>query len=151
MILSNLSVKRPVFATVLNLLIIIFGIVAFTDLPLREYPDIDSPIVSISTNYSGASAAIIETKITQPLEDRISGISGVKNITSTSRNGRSNISIEFELSRDIDAAANDVRERISRAIDNLPEQADTPEVFKSDDDDNVIVWFNLRSENMSVL
>jgi len=151
MILSNISVKRPVFATVLNLLIIIFGIVAFTDLPLREYPDIDSPIVSISTNYSGASAAIIETKITQPLEDRISGISGVKNITSTSRNGRSNISIEFELSRDIDAAANDVRERISRAIDNLPEQADTPEVFKSDDDDNVIVWFNLRSENMSVL
>ncbi|MFT5759063.1 MAG: multidrug efflux pump [Alteromonadaceae bacterium] len=151
MILSDLSVKRPVFATVLNLLIIIFGIVAFTDLPLREYPDIDSPVVSISTNYSGASAAIIETKITQPLEDRISGISGVKNITSTSRNGRSNISIEFELSRDIDAAANDVRERISRAIDNLPEQADTPEVFKSDDDDSVIVWFNLRSENMSVL
>lgn len=151
MLLSDLSVKRPVFATVVNLLIVTFGIVAFTMLPLREYPDIDPPVVSISTNYSGASAAIVETKITQPLEDRISGISGVKNITSTSRDGRSRISIEFELNRDIDAAANDVRERISRALNNMPEQADPPEVFKSDDDDDVIAWFNMRSENMSVL
>ena len=151
MLLSDLSVKRPVFATVVNLLIVTFGIVAFTMLPLREYPDIDPPIVSVSTNYTGASAAIVETKITQPLEDRISGISGVKNITSTSRDGRSRISIEFELNRDIDAAANDVRERIARALDNMPEQADPPEVFKSDDDDDVIAWFNMRSENMSVL
>ncbi|MFT4924562.1 MAG: multidrug efflux pump [Phenylobacterium sp.] len=151
MILSDISVKRPVFATVVNLLIVTFGIVAFSMLPLREYPDIDPPVVSISTNYPGASAAIVDTKITQVLEDRISGISGVKNITSNSRDGRSNISIEFNLNRDIDAAANDVRERISRASGNLPEQADPPEVYKSDDDDNVIVWFNLRSTNMSVL
>ncbi|NTS75343.1 efflux RND transporter permease subunit [Catenovulum sp. SM1970] len=151
MLLSDVSVKRPVFASVINLLVITFGIVAFTLLPLREYPDIDAPVVSINTSYPGASAAIVETKITQVLEDRISGISGVKNITSTSRDGRSSISIEFELSRDIDAAANDVRERISRALNNLPEQALPPEVFKSDDDDDVIAWFNLRSENMSVL
>ncbi len=151
MILSDISVKRPVFATVINLLIVTFGVVAFSMLPLREYPDIDPPVVSIATNYPGASAAIVETKITQVLEDRISGISGVKNITSNSRNGRSSISIEFNLSRDIDAAANDVRERISRASGNLPEQADPPEVFKSDDDDNVIVWFNLRSKTLSVL
>ena len=113
--LSDVSVKRPVFASVVNLLLIIFGIVSFSMLSLREYPDIDPPIVSINTNYPGASANIVETRITQLLEDRISGIEGIKNITSTSRNGRSDITIEFELSRDIDAASNDVRERVSRA------------------------------------
>ena len=110
MLLSDVSVKRPVFATVINLLLIIFGIVAISMLSLREYPDIDPPIVSVSTNYTGASANIVETRITQLLEDRISGIEGIKNITSTSRNGRSDITIEFKLSRDIDAAANDVSE-----------------------------------------
>ncbi|HCB17726.1 MAG TPA: hypothetical protein DEP76_11855, partial [Alteromonas sp.] len=98
--LSDVSVKRPVFASVVNLLLIIFGIVSFSMLSLREYPDIDPPIVSINTNYPGASANIVETRITQLLEDRISGIEGIKNITSTSRNGRSDITIEFELSRD---------------------------------------------------
>ena len=151
MILSDLSVKRPVFATVINLLIITFGIVAFLFLPLREYPDIDPPVVSINTNYPGASAAIVETKITQVLEDRISGIEGVKNITSNSRVGRSRISIEFNLDRDIDAATNDVRDRISRALNNLPEQADPPEVYKANDDENVIVWFSLQSEVMTTL
>ena len=95
MILSDLSVKRPVFATVINLLLITFGIVAFLTLPLREYPDIDPPVVSINTTYPGASAAIVESKITQILEDRISGIEGVKSINSNSRVGRSNISIEL--------------------------------------------------------
>jgi multidrug efflux pump len=150
-ILSDLSVKRPVFATVINLLIITFGIVAFLMLPLREYPDIDPPIVSINTNYPGASAAIVETKITQVLEDRISGVEGVKSITSNSRVGRSNITIEFHLDRDIDAATNDVRDRISRALNNIPEQADPPEVFKANDDENVIVWFVLQSESMTTL
>jgi multidrug efflux pump len=150
-ILSDLSVKRPVFATVVNLLIITFGIVAFLLLPLREYPDIDPPIVSISTNYPGASAAIVETKITQVLEDRISGVEGVKTITSNSRVGRSNITIEFNLDRDIDAATNDVRDRISRALNNIPEQADPPEVSKANDDEDVIVWFALQSERMSTL
>jgi len=150
-ILSDLSVKRPVFATVINLLIITFGIVAFMMLPLREYPDIDPPIVNISTNYPGASAAIVETKITQLLEDRISGIEGVKTINSNSRVGRSSITIEFNLDRDIDAATNDVRDRISRALNNLPEQSDPPEVSKANDDENVIVWFVLQSETMSTL
>ncbi|MCW8109391.1 efflux RND transporter permease subunit [Alteromonas ponticola] len=151
MLLSDISVKRPVFASVINLLLIIFGIVAFTSLSLREYPDIDPPIVSISTNYAGASANIVETRITQLLEDRISGIEGIKNVTSTSRNGRSDITIEFKLSRDIDAAANDVRERVSRALNNLPDQADPPEVAKASSDENVIVWYNLRSDNLDVM
>ncbi len=151
MILSDLSVKRPVFATVLNLLIVTFGIVAFFLLPLREYPDIDPPVVSINTSYPGASAAIVETKITQLLEDRISGVEGVKNITSTSRVGRSSITIEFKLDRDIESATNDVRDRISRALNQLPEQADPPEVFKANSDENVIVWFVLQSDVMSTL
>lgn len=151
MLLSDISVKRPVFASVVNLILIVFGIVAITLLSLREYPDIDPPIVSINTNYPGASANIVETRITQLLEDRISGIEGIKNITSTSRNGRSNISIEFNLARNIDAASNDVRERVSRALNNLPDQAEPPEVSKSDSDENVIVWYNLRSDNLSVM
>lgn len=151
MLLSDISVRRPVFATVVNLLLIIFGIVAIGMLSLREYPDIDPPIVSINTTYPGASANIVETRITQLLEDRISGIEGIKNITSNSRNGRSSISIEFKLSRDIDAASNDVRERVSRALNNLPDQADPPEVSKSNSDESVIVWYNLRSTNLNVM
>ncbi len=151
MILSDLSVKRPVFATVINLLIITFGIVAFLMLPLREYPDIDPPVVNISTSYPGASAAIVETKITKLLEDRISGIEGVKTINSNSRVGRSSITIEFNLDRNIDAATNDVRDRVSRALNNLPEQSEPPEVSKANDDENVIVWFVLQSDTMSTL
>lgn len=151
MLLSDISVKRPVFATVVNLLLIVFGVVAVSLLSLREYPDIDAPIVSINTNYPGASASIVETRITKLLEDRISGIEGIKNITSTSRNGRSSISIEFKLSRDIDAASNDVRERVSRALNNLPDQAEPPEVSKSSSDEDVIVWYNLRSDNLNVM
>ncbi|WP_278361179.1 efflux RND transporter permease subunit, partial [Idiomarina abyssalis] len=151
MLLSDLSVKRPVFATVLNILLVVFGIVAFTMLPLREYPDIDRPIVSIDTDYPGASAEVVETQVTQLVEDRISGIEGIKNISSSSRNGRSSISIEFNLTRDIDAASNDVRERVSRVLDNLPEEADPPEVSKASSDESTIVWYNLRSESMSIL
>ncbi|WP_158971356.1 efflux RND transporter permease subunit [Paraglaciecola sp. L3A3] len=151
MLLSDISIKRPVFASVVNLLLVVFGIVAVTMLSLREYPDIDPPIVSISTTYTGASSSIVETRITQLLEDRISGIEGIKNITSTSSNGRSSISIEFNLSRDIDAASNDVRERVSRALNNLPDQAEPPEVSKSSSDEDVIIWYNLRSDSMSVM
>lgn len=151
MLLSDVSVKRPVFASVINILLLVFGIVCFTMLPLREYPDIDPPVVSIDTSYRGASAEIVETQITQIIEDRISGIEGIKNINSTSRNGRSRISIEFTLNRDIDAAANDVRDRVSRVIDSLPEQVEPPEVSKADTDDNPIVWYNLRSDTMTTL
>ena len=151
MLLSDVSVKRPVFATVINLLLVIFGVVAISMLSLREYPDIDPPIVSVNTTYAGASANIVETRITQLLEDRISGIEGIKNVTSTSRNGRSDITIEFKLSRDIDAAANDVRERVSRALNNLPDQADPPEVSKANSDESAVVWYNLRSTNLNTM
>ncbi|WP_417690400.1 efflux RND transporter permease subunit [Pseudidiomarina sp.] len=151
MLLSDVSVKRPVFATVVNILLIVFGIVCFTMLPLREYPDIDPPVVSIDTSYPGASAEIVETQITQLIEDRISGIEGIKNISSSSRNGRSRITIEFTLNRDVDAAANDVRDRVSRVVDNLPEQVDPPEVSKANSDESTVVWYNLRSENLSIL
>lgn len=151
MLLSDVSVKRPVFASVVNLLLLVFGVVAITFLSLREYPDIDPPIVSVNTSYPGASAEIIETRITQVLEERISGIEGIKNVTSSSRNGRSSITIEFNLNRDIDAASNDVRERISRALNNLPDQAFPPEVAKSNSDENAIMWFNLRSTNLNTM
>lgn len=149
--LSDVSVKRPVFATVINVVLVIFGIVCFTMLPLREFPDIDSPIVTISTDYPGASAEIIESKITQPLEDLIAGVEGIKNITSMSRVGRSNVTIEFSVNRDIDAAANDVRERVSRISDRLPDQARQPQVVKASSDDDTIAWFLLSSETMSTL
>src|SRR5690606_27133871 len=122
MLLSDLSVKRPVFASVVNILLIVFGVVAFSMLPLREYPDIDPPIVSIDTTYRGASADIVDTPITQVVADRSSGIGGIKNISSNSRNGRPRISIEFGSSRDTDAAANAVRDRVSRVLHSRPEQ-----------------------------
>ncbi|WP_024611904.1 efflux RND transporter permease subunit [Pseudoalteromonas sp. TB64] len=149
--ITDTSVKRPVFAIVINLLLLTFGMVAFTMLPLREYPDIETPIVNISTEYTGASAEIIETKITQIIENRISGIEGIKSINSSSQNGRSNITIEFDINRDIDAASNDVRERVARALDSLPDQVRPPEVSKSNSDESPIVWFVLNSDKMDSL
>ena len=149
--ITDTSVKRPVFAIVINLLLLTFGMVAFTMLPLREYPDIETPIVNISTEYTGASAEIVETKITQIIENRISGIEGIKSINSSSRNGRSNITIEFDINRDIDAASNDVRERVARALDSLPDQVRPPEVSKSNSDESPIVWFVLNSDKMDSL
>ena len=150
MILSDVSVKRPVFASVISLVLIIFGIIAFDRLSLREYPDIDAPIVSIDTRYPGASASIVETRITQIIEDRIAGVEGIRFMNSTSSDGRSRISIEFGIDQDIDVAANDIRDRISGVLDNLPEEADPPEVEKADSNDDVIMWLNLAGENMTV-
>ncbi len=151
MFLSDVSVKRPVLAAVINLLIIAFGILSFTKLPLREYPDIDPPIVSIRTNYVGASASVVETRITELIEERIAGVEGIKSISSSSEDGRSRISIEFDISRNIDDAANDLRDRVSGILNNLPEEADPPEVQKSDADDDVILWLNLNGEGMSLM
>lgn len=145
MLLSDISIKRPVFASVFSLLLIVFGLVAFSRLPLREFPDIDPPVVSISTNYPGASATVVESRITQIIEDRIAGIEGVRFISSRSRDGRSDISIEFNISRDIESAANDVRDRVSSVADRMPPEADPPEVEKADADDDVILWLNLAS------
>lgn len=149
MILSDIAVKRPVFASVISLILIIFGVIAFDRLSLREYPDIDSPVVTIQTTYTGASASVVETRVTQLIEDRISGVEGIRNINSTSSDGRSSITIEFGVDRDIDAAANDVRDQISGVADNLPDDADTPEVEKADSNDDVIIWHNLSSVNLT--
>ena len=149
MLLSDTSVKRPVFASVLSILLIVFGLVAFSRLPLREFPDIDPPVVSISVNYPGASASVVETRITQVIEERIAGIGGVRFINSRSRDGQADISIEFNVDRDIDAAANDVRDRVSSVADRLPPEADPPEVEKADADDDVILWLNFASQNMT--
>ncbi|MCF8474876.1 MAG: efflux RND transporter permease subunit [Emcibacter sp.] len=151
MILSDTSVDRPVFATVISLLLVVFGIMSFKDLPLRQYPDINPPIVSVTTNYRGASAAIIESKITRLIEDRISGIEGIKTMSSDSQDGQSNITIEFKISRDIDDAANDVRQRISRLVNYLPEEAAPPEIYKVDTNDQPIMWLRLKSATMTGL
>ncbi|TNE76603.1 MAG: efflux RND transporter permease subunit [Gammaproteobacteria bacterium] len=150
MLLSDISIRRPVFASVISLLLVAFGIIAFDRLPLREYPDIDPPIISIETKYPGASANVVETRITQVLEDRISGLEGIKYIESNSSDGESKINIEFNLSRNIEAAANDVRDRVSRVLDDLPEEAELPDVEKLDSNDEVIMWLNLTSETLSV-
>lgn len=149
MLLSDMSVKRPVFASVISLILIVFGLVAFSRLPLREFPDIDPPVVSISTNYPGASASVVETRITQIIEDRIAGIEGVRFINSRSSDGRSNISIEFNIDRDIESAANDVRDRVASVADRMPPEADPPEVEKADADDDVILWLNLASSSLT--
>lgn len=151
MILSDFSVKRPVFASVISLLLIAFGIIAFTKLPLREYPDIDAPIVTINTPYPGASASIVETRVTELIEDRIAGIEGISYIESSSQDGQSRVTIEFSVDRDIEAAANDVRDRVSGILGNLPEEADPPEVQKVDASDDVIIWLSLISDKRSTL
>ncbi len=149
MLISDISVKRPVFATVISLLLLAFGILSFRDLPLREYPDMSPPIVSVSTRYRGASAQVMETKITQVIEDQISGIEGVESISSRSSDGTSNISVEFDISRDIDQAANDVRDKVARVLNMLPEEADPPQIAKADSDARPIQWFSLTSDAMN--
>ncbi|RMH91026.1 efflux RND transporter permease subunit [Lysobacter pythonis] len=149
--LSDLSIRRPVLAVVMSLLLVVLGIMAFTRLTLRELPAIDPPIVSVQVNYPGASAGVVETRITQTLEDALSGIEGINTIESRSRNGSSGISIEFLAERDIEAAANDVRNAVSRVVDRLPEEADAPEISKVEGDSDAILWLNLRSAGMDRL
>ncbi|MBN1238919.1 MAG: efflux RND transporter permease subunit [Gammaproteobacteria bacterium] len=149
--LSDISVKRPVFATVLSLILVSFGILSFRDLTVRESPDVVPPVVQVQTSYPGASAEIVETRITQVLEGELSGIEGVKTIRSTSRDGQANVTIEFLLDRDLDEAANDVRDRVSRVLRRLPEDADPPSVSKSDSDTQPIMWLTLTSDTMSMM
>ena len=150
MILSDISITRPVLASVLSLLLIAFGLLAFDRLPLREYPDIDPPVVSIDTVYPGASANVVETRITQLVEDRVSGVEGIRTIESVSEDGRSRITIEFNIDRDIDGAANDVRDRVSGILDQLPVEAEPPDIQKVDSNEDVIMWLNLVSDRMTV-
>ncbi|MEE3170109.1 MAG: efflux RND transporter permease subunit, partial [Pseudomonadota bacterium] len=146
MILSDVSIKRPVFATVLSLLIVVFGLAALLGLPVREYPDIDPPVVSISTDYTGAAAEVVDTQITQVIEGAISGIEGIRSIESSTEQGESRTSIEFNTSRDVDIAANDVRDAVSRVANQLPEEADPPVVQKADSDARPMMWITLRSD-----
>ena len=150
MILSDLAVTRPVLASVVALLLVIFGAVSFSQLPLREYPDIDPPVVSIETRYPGASAAVIDTQVTERIEESVAGIEGIEFIESESQDGISRISIRFSLDRDVDAAANDVRDRVARVTRLLPEEADPPEVRRVDANADVIVWWNLVGSDFSI-
>jgi multidrug efflux pump len=149
--LSDISIKRPVLAVVMSLLLIVLGVMSFMRLTLRELPNIDPPVVSVEVNYPGASAAVVETRITQILEDALAGIEGIETIESRSQNGSSQITIEFKLTRDIEAAANDVRDKISRVVDRMPDEADPPEVQKVEADADVILWLNMRSTKMDTL
>ncbi|HEY9400916.1 MAG TPA: efflux RND transporter permease subunit, partial [Luteimonas sp.] len=149
--LSDVSIHRPVFATVVSLLLIVLGVISFTRLPLRELPDIDPPVVSISTTYTGASAAVMETRVTKVLEDAVSGIEGVDTIQSNSENGTSRINIEFTLQRDIESAANDIRDAVSRNLNKLPDDVDPPQIRKVASDSDVVVWFNLSGPGMDTL
>lgn len=145
MSLPAISVRRPIGAMVLNLLLVVAGLVALQRLSVREAPDIDPPIVTVETRYTGAPAQVVETRVTRVIEDQLAGIEGIETIQSQSEDGESDITIEFSLDRDVDVAANDVRDRVGRALDELPEEIDPPEVIKVDNDADEVMWLSLRS------
>jgi multidrug efflux pump len=149
--LSDLSVRRPVFAAVAAIILCVIGLAAFKSLPIRELPSVDPPVVSISTAYRGASAEVIEERITQIIERQVAGIQGIDRVNSSSRDGRSQITITFTLDRDLDAAANDVRDAVSRVAANLPDQADPPQIAKANADASPIIVLNLTSTSLSML
>ena len=149
--ISELSIKRPVLATVLVLIIILFGVVGYTSLGVREYPSVDNPIISVSASYPGANAEVIENQITEPLEQQINGIPGIRSLSSVSQYGSSRITVEFELSVDLETAANDVRDKVSRAQRMLPRDCDPPTVSKADADAMPILMVALHSDKRSLL
>ncbi len=149
--LANLSIDRPVLALVMSIVITLFGVIGFTYLGVREYPSVDPPIITVSTSYVGASADIIETQITEPLEESINGIDGIKSLTSVSNDGRSTIRVEFGLDSDLESAANDVRDRVSRAIGRIPPDADPPRVTKADADSRPIIALRIYSPQRNLL
>ncbi|MEQ9299900.1 MAG: efflux RND transporter permease subunit [Cyclobacteriaceae bacterium] len=149
--ISSLSINRPVLAIVMSIIILLFGFIGFNYLGVREYPSVDPPVISVSTSYVGANADIIESQITEPLEESINGIAGIKSLTSTSRDGRSSITVEFDLSVDLEVAANDVRDKVSAAQRNLPPDADPPTVRKADADSSPLVFLNVQSDQRSLL
>jgi len=151
MFLTDLSIKRPVFATVMSLVLVLFGIVTFNKIPLRELPDVETAKVSIRVDYKGASASIVDAQITQKIEDRVGGTPGVVTIDSKSEDGRSTINLEFDLGIDLDTAANDVRDRIARIVDDLPDQAEPPQITKASAARTTTMWLAFQSANMSDL
>jgi len=151
LILSDISVRRPVLATVMSLVVVLIGLVAYQRLPVREYPKIDEPTVTVETKYRGASADIIESRVTKPLEESLAGIEGVDTITSISRAESSQITVKFRLERDPDAAASDVRDRVARVRGKLPDDIDEPVIAKVEADANPIIWLAFSSDRFSPL
>lgn len=152
MSLSTLSIKRPVFTIVINLLIVLFGILGFSYLGVREFPSIDPAVINVRTNYTGANADIIESQITEPLEKAINSIDGIRNITSSSNQGSSNITVEFKLEKNLEEAANDVRDKVSQAVRSLPQDIDAPPVVsKADADSDAIISMTVQSQSRNAL
>jgi multidrug efflux pump len=151
MLISDVSVKRPVFAAVVSLILVIVGVMSVQSMSIREYPDIQRPIVSISTSYRGAASDIVERRVTQLLEDQISGISGIEKMSSVSYDEVSSITLEFSAERDVDDAANDVRDRVSSMLGLLPDEADPPEVSKQDGSATTSMWVNVSSTTRSIM
>ncbi|MEM6337155.1 MAG: efflux RND transporter permease subunit, partial [Bacteroidota bacterium] len=151
MSLASTSIRRPVLATVFSLTIVLFGVLGYLELGVREYPAVDPPIISVSTSYRGANSAVIDAQITEPLEEQINGIDGIRTLTSQSSDGSSRISVEFDLGIDLERAANDVRDRVSRAVGNLPPDAEPPRVAKADADGDPIVFLNISSDERNLL
>ncbi len=149
--IASLSIRRPVLASVLSIVLLLFGAVGFSLLGLREYPSVDPPIVNVSTSYVGANADVIATMITEPLEESINGIAGIRTLTSSSSDGRSSITVEFNIDEDMEAAANDVRDRVSRVLNRLPQDCDPPVVVKQDADADAILILALQSDNRSLI
>lgn len=149
--ISELSIRRPVLATVLTLIILLFGAIGYISLGVREYPSVDNPIISVSCSYPGANADVIENQITEPLEQNINGIPGIRSLTSVSQQGQCFITVEFELSVDLETAANDVRDKVSRAQRNLPRDCDPPTVSKADADAMPILMVAIQSDKRSLL
>ena len=149
--ISELSIRRPVLATVLTLIIVIFGVIGYTSLGVREYPSVDNPIISVTCSYPGANADVIENQITEPLEQNINGIPGIRSLSSVSSQGSSRITVEFELSVDLETAANDVRDKVSRAQRFLPRDCDPPTVSKADADAQPILMLAVQSDKRSLL
>jgi multidrug efflux pump len=151
MSLSSVSINRPVLSTVFAIVILLFGLVGLTFLGIREFPSVDPPIISVSTSYPGANSDVIETQITEPLEQSINGIQGIRSLTSVSRQGSSDITVEFNLSVDMETAANDTRDKVSQALRMLPRDCDPPVVSKADADANPILQFTIESDKRSLL
>lgn len=149
--IASLSINRPVLATVLSIIVVLFGVIGFSYLGVREFPSVDPPIITVTTNYPGANADVVESQITEPLEESINAVAGIRTLSSVSSDGRSTITVEFDLSMDLDAAANDVRDKVSAAVRNLPQDADPPIVAKSDANSETIFSLTVQSDKRNLL
>ncbi|HEY0177411.1 MAG TPA: efflux RND transporter permease subunit, partial [Pedobacter sp.] len=151
MSLSSVSIKRPVLATVLSIVIVVFGVIGYNFLGVRDFPSVDPPIITVTTNYSGANADVIESQITEPLEKSINGVQGIRNISSTSSVGVSTITVEFNLDADLETAANDVRDKVGQAQRSLPQDIDAPPVVtKADASADNIITMTVKSDKRNI-